>query len=234
MRVAALIPIIASALVASSATAQEEDQSRAATPMGVAEWGPRVQGDYPSVALRNEEHGTVTMRITIDVSGRVSACEVTKSSSSASLDAAGCRAMMTYARYNPALDKDGNPIASTSTQSIRYVLPEGGSRMHFAHPFPIDEAVWRAKVFDEAFVTAIEATEVGEALFLLTIDEQGAPAGCGVMWPSGDADLDRGTCGRLLEHARFLPAKLKDGDTIPGSYPVAYPSFEALQTASRD
>ena len=234
MRVAALIPIIASSLVASGATAQEEDRSRAATPIAVADWGPKVQQDYPSLALRNGEQGTVTMRITIDVTGRVSACEVTTSSGSTSLDAAGCRAMMIHARFNPALDKNGNPIASTSTQSIRYLLPEGAKPMHFAPPSPIDESEWRNKVFNEAFVTDIEASESGSALFLLTIDEQGAPVGCGMLWPSGDADLDRRTCGRLLAQARFLPARLKDGDTIPGSYSVAYPSLEAVKASSQN
>jgi len=63
------------------------------------------------------------MRITVDTRGRVSACSVTGSSGSSTLDDAACRGMRRYARYNPALNAAGDPIQATTTQSIRYVLP---------------------------------------------------------------------------------------------------------------
>ena len=64
------------------------------------------------------------MRITVGANGRVEGCAVTGSSGSAALDEAACRGMQRYARYNPALDAAGNAISSTTSQSIRYVLPE--------------------------------------------------------------------------------------------------------------
>ena len=99
-------------------------QARGASPDGLSRWAARIQGDYPSSALRREEQGTVTMRITIGTNGRVEACSVTGSSGSSALDQAACRGMQRYARYNPALNAAGNPITDTTTQSIRYVLPE--------------------------------------------------------------------------------------------------------------
>ena len=99
-------------------------QARGASPDGLGRWAARIQGDYPSSALRREEQGTVTMRITIGANGRVEACSVTGSSGSSALDQAACRGMQRYARYNPALNAAGNPISDTTTQSIRYVLPE--------------------------------------------------------------------------------------------------------------
>ena len=99
-------------------------QARGASPDGLGRWAARIQGDYPSSALRREEQGTVTMRITIGTNGRVEACSVTGSSGSSALDQAACRGMQRYARYNPALNAAGNPITDTTTQSIRYVLPE--------------------------------------------------------------------------------------------------------------
>ena len=99
-------------------------RARGASPDNLARWAARIQGDYPSSALRREEQGTVTMRITIGANGRVEACAVSGSSGSSALDDAACRGMQRYARYNPALNAAGDPISATTTQSIRYVLPE--------------------------------------------------------------------------------------------------------------
>ena len=98
--------------------------ARGASPDNLARWAARIQGDYPSSALRREEQGTVSMRITVGANGRVEACAVTGSSGSSALDQAACRGMQRYARYNPALNAAGNPISSTTNQSIRYVLPD--------------------------------------------------------------------------------------------------------------
>ena len=98
--------------------------ARAASPDGLNRWAARIQGDYPSSALRREEQGTVSMRITVGTNGRVEACAVTGSSGSSALDDAACRGMQRYARYNPALNAAGDPISSTTSQSIRYVLPD--------------------------------------------------------------------------------------------------------------
>ncbi|MBU1755793.1 MAG: energy transducer TonB [Alphaproteobacteria bacterium] len=99
-------------------------QARGASPRDQGSWAGRIQNDYPSRALRQEEQGTVTMRITIGANGRVEACSVSGSSGSSALDEAACRGMQRYARYNPALNAAGDEISSTTTQSIRYVLPE--------------------------------------------------------------------------------------------------------------
>ncbi len=99
-------------------------QARGASPRNQGSWAARIQNDYPSRALRQDEQGTVNMRITIGSDGRVSACSVIGSSGSSSLDEAACRGMQRYARYNPALNDAGNEISSTTTQSIRYVLPD--------------------------------------------------------------------------------------------------------------
>ena len=94
---------------------QAENQNR---------WAAQIQGDYPSRALRANEEGTVRMQITVGTNGRVEACRVTGSSGSSTLDDAACRGMQRYARYRPALNAAGNPISASSSQSIRYVLPD--------------------------------------------------------------------------------------------------------------
>ena len=99
-------------------------QARGAQRDNPGRWVGRIQGDYPSSALRREEEGTVTMRITVGANGRVSACSVTGSSGSSALDQAACRGMERYARYNPALNAAGDPISDTVTEAIRYQIPE--------------------------------------------------------------------------------------------------------------
>ena len=98
-------------------------QARAASPQNQSRWAQRIQDNYPSRAIRQEEEGTVTMRVTIEPNGRVGSCSVTGSSGSSTLDNAACQGMQRYARYNPALNDAGNPVSSSTTQSIRYVLP---------------------------------------------------------------------------------------------------------------
>ena len=99
-------------------------KARPATPDNPGRWAARIQGNYPSRALRNEEEGSVGMRITVGSNGRVEACSVTSSSGSSTLDEAACDGMRRYARYNPALNDAGNPITATQSQTIRYQLPE--------------------------------------------------------------------------------------------------------------
>lgn len=110
--------------VAVSASCPVPSQARGVSPDGLNRWAARIQNDYPSSALRREEQGTVTMRITVGSNGRVEACSVTGSSGSSALDQAACRGMQRYARYNPALNAAGDAISETTSQSIRYVLPD--------------------------------------------------------------------------------------------------------------
>jgi periplasmic protein TonB len=69
--------------------------------------------DYPSAAQRNEEEGTVRVRLTVGANGRVSDCSVTQSSGSSSLDQATCRIIRSRARFTPAVGNDG--AATTDT-----------------------------------------------------------------------------------------------------------------------
>ena len=111
-------------VLSTQACPEVPSKARGVSPDGLNRWAARIQGDYPSSALRREEQGTVTMRITVGANGRVEACSVTGSSGSSALDDAACRGMQRYARYNPALNAAGDPISSTTSQAIRYVLPE--------------------------------------------------------------------------------------------------------------
>jgi protein TonB len=69
--------------------------------------------DYPADAVRNEEEGTVRVRLSVGTDGRVTGCTVVGSSGSSSLDRATCSVLQRKARFTPAKDQNGNPIADT-------------------------------------------------------------------------------------------------------------------------
>lgn len=79
--------------------------------------------DYPPSALRNEEEGTTSFRLSIGPDGRVTDCSVTSSSGSGSLDSATCTILKRRARYTPARDDNGNPTSDTASGRIKWQLP---------------------------------------------------------------------------------------------------------------
>ena len=69
--------------------------------------------DYPVSAQANGEEGTVQARLTVSINGRVSACDIIRSSGYKSLDDATCSILQRRARFTPARAVDGHPVAST-------------------------------------------------------------------------------------------------------------------------
>ena len=80
--------------------------------------------DYPAAAIVAGEKGTVGFKLGVDEKGRAVTCAITQSSGSALLDAATCRLMIHRARFEPATDAKGRPVASSFSSRTRWVLPE--------------------------------------------------------------------------------------------------------------
>ncbi len=78
--------------------------------------------DYPPAAQRNDETGTVAVRLSVGTNGRVTDCTVTSSSGSRSLDTTTCRILRSRARFTPARDNRGQPITDTYPQRITWRL----------------------------------------------------------------------------------------------------------------
>lgn len=68
--------------------------------------------DYPEDALRSGSYGRVSLHLQITAEGRVSACAVTETSRSRSLDIASCFAATHRARFEPARDAGGQAVQS--------------------------------------------------------------------------------------------------------------------------
>lgn len=95
-----------------------------ATPAkGIGEEGWITPDDYPSTSIRRNQSGVVVIRWRVADDGSIDRCGTVRSSGHQRLDRAACRAIRRRARYQPARDAAGRPIASTVTRTVRWVLP---------------------------------------------------------------------------------------------------------------
>lgn len=74
--------------------------------------GTIADRDYPKDARRAKVGGEVEVRFTIETTGRVTRCRVTRSSGDASLDTTTCRLIEERFRFKPATDSAGRAVAS--------------------------------------------------------------------------------------------------------------------------
>ena len=80
--------------------------------------------DYPSRALQQEREGTTSFRVTVGPDGRVQSCTVTGSSGHADLDDATCKNIQRRARFDPALDANGQPTSGSWSSRVRWQIPK--------------------------------------------------------------------------------------------------------------
>ena len=80
--------------------------------------------DYPAAALRAEEEGTTQVRLTVGPDGKVTKCQLSRSSGSVALDRATCRLLQRRWQFHPALDRKGRPATGRFEARIRWRLPE--------------------------------------------------------------------------------------------------------------
>jgi protein TonB len=84
--------------------------------------GRLMDSDYPIAAKRAGIEGAVAVRFTIRPNGRVSGCEIVKSSGSADLDNTTCQLIERRFRYHPARDAQGRAIAEVATKLYTWGL----------------------------------------------------------------------------------------------------------------
>lgn len=80
--------------------------------------------DYRSVWIRRELTGSASFTLQVSATGRVTGCTITASTGHAALDQATCSLIERRARFDPARDNRGNPVAGTYRNSITWRLPE--------------------------------------------------------------------------------------------------------------
>jgi protein TonB len=96
---------------------------KGATPRGKpGSWA--TTDDYPSRALREEKEGVTRFSVQVNAEGRVTSCTVTGSSGTPELDDAACRAISRRARFKPATNGEGEPVAGSYSNSVRWQIPK--------------------------------------------------------------------------------------------------------------
>jgi protein TonB len=79
--------------------------------------------DYPSEAITSNHQGYVVVSFDITAKGRVENCHVTRSSGFKSLDAVPCPKLKRIARFKPATNANGEPIATKGSWSSAFWMP---------------------------------------------------------------------------------------------------------------
>lgn len=85
--------------------------------------GALSDSDYPGSRRRGEVE-TVSVRFTVEADGRVSGCDVMRSSGNAKLDATTCRLIERRFRYRPATDARGKPVPSVVSTMFDWIPPQ--------------------------------------------------------------------------------------------------------------
>lgn len=76
--------------------------------------------DYPPDMLAQGARAIVKFRLNIDEQGRPTECHIQQSTRPQAFDEAVCKAIMRNARFEPALDAAGTPIASYWVNTVRF------------------------------------------------------------------------------------------------------------------
>ena len=80
----------------------------------------RLQDNYPASMLASGLNAYVPVRVTVDQAGNPTACVVQTPSVEKAFQDAVCNGLAKT--YDPALDRDGNPVASVFVTAVVYQI----------------------------------------------------------------------------------------------------------------
>lgn len=96
--------------------------SRPVVPEGQREWARHIQRDYPTHLARKGYQARVNARMLVDAQGQPTDCKVMVSYNDPDFDKLACQKLLRYARFRPALDRNGKPVASFYATTIAFYL----------------------------------------------------------------------------------------------------------------
>lgn len=79
--------------------------------------------DYPRDLIQKGMEGVVDFRLTVDANGVATNCHIESSNRPQMFDDIVCLALLQRARFNPALDSEGERVASYYTNRVRLLIP---------------------------------------------------------------------------------------------------------------
>ena len=80
--------------------------------------------DYPMLLAISGVRGLVNFRLMVDEQGQTSSCHIQQSTRPAEFDALVCKMMMQRAKFQPARDAEGQPMASYYRNTVHFSIPQ--------------------------------------------------------------------------------------------------------------
>lgn len=96
--------------------------TRKAVPLNMVEWAREVQEVYPRSMLNGREQASLRIRLDVSPEGRATGCHMQTRLGEEEFEHTACRILMANARYEPALDAQGQPIASYHVLQVVYQI----------------------------------------------------------------------------------------------------------------
>lgn len=96
--------------------------SRPAMPLDQSSWVRRISQRYPTEMLRQGRSGLSNVRLIVGIDGVPTACIPNKDAIDRSFDEFSCETLMRYAKFEPALDANGQPTPSFWTTTVSYLI----------------------------------------------------------------------------------------------------------------
>jgi protein TonB len=91
------------------------------TPIGdPASWFPADA--YPPTAKAEGAEGRTVFSVNVDAQGRVTSCNIVKTSGTPLLDSTTCALVVTNGRFKPAVDASGKPVAGVWKSAMVWQL----------------------------------------------------------------------------------------------------------------
>lgn len=196
--------------------------------------------DYPQNAVDNNEHGTAVANLGIGADGKIGSCEIVRSSTSSTLDAATCDALTRKAKFNPATDQAGQPIAANHHMAVHWILPDVEAtaadlpirgadlriiylgKLRAQHP-SVSSAEKPAALRRVAnrlgeglkySSAALRIEQEGDTTAAVSVDAQGKIVGCTLVRKVGVESLDSQWCPHILAHVSYLPEVNSVGEKV--------------------
>lgn len=94
--------------------------TRPATAKNVSKMGRLIP--YPPKMLAQRLPGIVNVRLEVDEAGAVRGCHIQMQLSDPAFEQASCKTLQKKLKFDPALDKEGKPIASYWINLVRFVM----------------------------------------------------------------------------------------------------------------
>ena len=82
-----------------------------------------MSSDYPVKMLQSGQPAIVEFRLAIGPDGKPTSCHIQSTTRPKEFDAAVCSSLMKRARFSPAIDANGMPLASYYRNTVRFALP---------------------------------------------------------------------------------------------------------------